>query len=105
MNEAASAPIQPIRLALPSARAALTARVKMLAGEHGLTVSAITTADAFPGLAEFLEAHITAGRTAGLDWYPGTGALLGRPAEPPPNGPLDPVGRCRVLVSRSWQAG
>lgn len=66
MSDATITPIQPIR---PSTRAALTARVKMLAAEHGLTVSAVTTADAFPGLAEFLEAHIAEGRMAGLDWF------------------------------------
>lgn len=54
---------------LPSPRAALTARVKMLAAEHGLTVSAVTTADAFPGLAEHLEAHVAEGKMAGLDWF------------------------------------
>jgi epoxyqueuosine reductase len=66
MNEASPTPIQPM---LPSPRAALTARVKMLAAEHGLTVSAVTTADAFPGLAEHLEAHVAEGKMAGLDWF------------------------------------
>lgn len=60
---------QLIHLKPPSSRAALTARVKMLAAKHGLTVSAVTTADAFPGLAEYLEAHIDAGHTAGLNWF------------------------------------
>ncbi len=55
--------------ATTSPRTALTARVKMLAAEHGLTVSAVTTADVFPGLAEFLGAHIADGRMAGLDWF------------------------------------
>lgn len=69
MNDAVAAPLQLTRYVPPSPRAALAARVKMLAAEHGLTVSAVTTADAFPGLAEFLEAHIAEGRTAGLDWF------------------------------------
>jgi epoxyqueuosine reductase len=43
--------------------------VKRLAAEHGLSVSAVTTADAFPKLADFLAAHIAAGRVAGLDWF------------------------------------
>jgi epoxyqueuosine reductase len=66
MSNTTTAPIQFTPL---STRAALTARVKMLAAEHGLTVSAVTTADAFPGLAEHLEAHVAAGRMAGLDWF------------------------------------
>jgi epoxyqueuosine reductase len=69
MNEEMTFSLQPKRLASPSPRAALTARVKMLAAEHGLTVSAVTTADAFPGLAEFLETHIAQGRMTGLDWF------------------------------------
>lgn len=69
MNEDTTVLLQPKRLAPPSPRAALTARVKMLAVEHGLTVSAVTTADAFPGLAEYLESHIAQGRMAGLDWF------------------------------------
>jgi epoxyqueuosine reductase len=58
-----------VPMPMRSARAALTARVKLLAAEQGLTVSAVTSADAFPGLAERLEAHIAAGRVAGLDWF------------------------------------
>jgi epoxyqueuosine reductase len=41
----------------------------MLAVKHGLTVSAVTTADAFPGLAEYLEAHIASGHAEGMDWF------------------------------------
>ncbi len=47
----------------------MTAAVKRLAAECGLTVSAVTTADAFPDLADHLEQHIAAGRMAGLDWF------------------------------------
>ncbi len=52
-----------------SGRAAVTAGVKQLAATHGLTVSAVTTADAFPDLADHLEHHISAGWMAGLDWF------------------------------------
>lgn len=50
-------------------RRALTARIKRLAAEHGLAIAAVTTAEAFPELAEYLEEHIRAGRMVGLDWY------------------------------------
>ncbi len=53
----------------PSSRATLTARVKRLAAEHGLSVSAVTSAADFPELAPLLEKHIAAGRVAGLDWF------------------------------------
>lgn len=52
-----------------SQRSALTRRIKGLAAEHGLSVSAVTSADAFPELAEHLERHIAAGHMAGLDWF------------------------------------
>ncbi len=47
----------------------MTAAVKRIAAECGLTVSAVTTADAFPDLAGHLEQHIAAGRMTGLDWF------------------------------------
>lgn len=50
-------------------RQTLTRRVKALAASHGLSVSAVTTTDAFPEVAEHLERHIAAGRIAGLDWF------------------------------------
>lgn len=53
----------------PSARAQLTARVKMLAARHGLTVSAVTSAAPFPELADHLDRHIDAGHLDGLDWF------------------------------------
>jgi len=43
--------------------------VKWLAAEHGLSVSAVTSAEGFPGLAGALDDHIQAGRMAGLDWF------------------------------------
>lgn len=61
--------VLPLHPATQSPRARLTAEVKRLAADHGLTVSAVTTADAFPGLAGYLEQHIAAGRMAGLDWF------------------------------------
>lgn len=64
------AAIQPLSLlAAPTARQRLTARVKRLAAEHGLSVSAITTADAFPELEPILLRHIAAGHVRGLDWF------------------------------------
>ncbi len=44
-------------------------RVRELAAAVGLSVAHVTTADPFDGLAEKLEAHILAGRIAGLDWF------------------------------------
>ena len=68
--ETATAPSIVTSPGLPvTGRMALTSAVKRLAMEHGLSVSAVTTADAFPELAEHLEGHISAGRTAGLDWF------------------------------------
>jgi epoxyqueuosine reductase len=64
-----AATVLPLHPSTQSPRARLTASVKRLAAEHGLTVSAVTTPDAFPGLAEHLERHIAAGRMAGLDWF------------------------------------
>jgi epoxyqueuosine reductase len=53
----------------PTARARLTAEVKRLAAAHGLTIARVTTAEAFPELADFLERHVAAGRMVGLDWF------------------------------------
>ena len=53
----------------PSARDRLTAVVKRLAAEHGLTVAAVTTAEVFAGLEATLLDHIAAGHVAGLDWF------------------------------------
>lgn len=50
-------------------RQTLTQRVKRLARAHGLTVAAVTSADAFPGLEEHLVDHIAAGRVDGMDWF------------------------------------
>lgn len=58
-----------IQITPPDPRAALTARVKLIAAECGLAVSAITSAEPFEGLAERIATHIDAGHLAGLDWY------------------------------------
>src|SRR5215204_306108 len=57
------------RISLRSNLAKLTARVKRLAAEHGLSVSSVTTAESFPALAERLVDHIARGRMDGLDWF------------------------------------
>lgn len=62
-------PLMQVQSRQESQRSALTRRTKHLAAEHGLTVSAITTADAFPELAEYLDRHVAQGRMAGLDWF------------------------------------
>jgi epoxyqueuosine reductase len=53
----------------PTARLHLTQRVKRLAGEHGLSVSAVTSAASFPELFPILRDRIDAGHMAGLDWF------------------------------------
>ncbi len=50
-------------------RQTLTRQVKGLARAHGLTVAAVTSADAFPGLEEHLVEHIAAGRVDGMGWF------------------------------------
>ena len=53
----------------PSPRRHLTATVKRLAAENGLTIASVTSAEPFDGLAEALERHIAAGHIDGLDWF------------------------------------
>ncbi|MDQ3442882.1 MAG: DUF1730 domain-containing protein, partial [Chloroflexota bacterium] len=69
MNSPDSLPLSLNPVPAPSARAQLTARVKMLAARHGLSVSAITSAEPFPDVAAHLDWHIEAGHVAGLDWF------------------------------------
>src|SRR5215217_268771 len=52
-----------------TARQRLTNRVKSLARAHGLSVSAVTSAEAFPELFAILRDRIDAGHMAGLDWF------------------------------------
>lgn len=60
----------PIHLQLPpTSRARLTTTVKRLALACGLQISGITSADAFPGLADLLVDRVRAGHLAGLDWF------------------------------------
>jgi epoxyqueuosine reductase len=64
---------QPLTLSpLPtpeSAREQLTARIKLLARSHGLRVTAVTTAEPFPAVADHLDQHIDAGHVAGMNWF------------------------------------
>ncbi|HEV2067402.1 MAG TPA: tRNA epoxyqueuosine(34) reductase QueG [Thermomicrobiales bacterium] len=64
-------PLEPlIPLSKPtSAREQLTARIKLLARHHGLSVTAVTSADPFTEVAEHLDRHIDAGHMAGMDWF------------------------------------
>ena len=50
-------------------RQTLTQQVKRLARAYGLTVAAVTSAEAFPGLEEHLIDHIAAGHVEGMDWF------------------------------------
>ncbi len=67
MQPHATAPLALIPL--PTPRQRLTAMVKRLAGDHGLTLAAVTSAEPFDGLADTLERHIAAGHVDGLDWF------------------------------------
>ena len=53
----------------PTARQRLTDRVKSLALAHGLSVSAVTSAEAFPEVFSILRDRIDAGHLAGMDWF------------------------------------
>jgi epoxyqueuosine reductase len=53
----------------PTTRQQLTSRVKSLALAHGLSVSAVTSAEAFPEVFTVLRDRIDAGHMAGLDWF------------------------------------
>jgi epoxyqueuosine reductase len=53
----------------PTARQRLTSRVKSLAHAHGLSVSAVTSAEAFPEVFSILRDRIAAGHMAGMDWF------------------------------------
>jgi len=56
-------------LAPATPRQHLTRRVKALALEHGLSVSAVTSAAAFRELLPVLRDRIAAGHLAGMDWF------------------------------------
>jgi epoxyqueuosine reductase len=53
----------------PTARQRLTSRVKSLALAQGLSVSAVTSAEAFPEVFTILRDRIEAGHLAGMDWF------------------------------------
>ncbi len=69
METARTSPLALIPPPAPDPRQALTDRVKALAREHGLAVTAVTTADPFPDAARHLDQHIEQGHLAGLDWF------------------------------------
>jgi epoxyqueuosine reductase len=61
---------RPLTLETPlSQRQRLTRRVKALSFDHGLSVSAVTSATAFPEMLPVLLERIAAGHLAGLDWF------------------------------------
>jgi epoxyqueuosine reductase len=53
----------------PTARQQLTSRIKSLALAYGLSVSAVTSAEAFPEVFRILRDRIDAGHMAGMDWF------------------------------------
>jgi epoxyqueuosine reductase len=60
----------PLTLQPPlTARQRLTRQIKALALERGLTVSAVTSAEAFPELFPILRERIERGHLAGMDWF------------------------------------
>ncbi|MDF3042489.1 MAG: hypothetical protein K0Q71_5195 [Thermomicrobiales bacterium] len=60
----------PLALTPPATtRQRITRQIKRLALEHGLTVSAVTSADAFPEVFAVLRDRIAAGHLAGMDWF------------------------------------
>jgi epoxyqueuosine reductase len=56
-------------IAPPTPRQLLTAVVKRVAAEHGLTLARVTTADPFTTLVPILLDRIGAGRMDGFDWF------------------------------------
>ena len=70
MNAEALATTAPLSFIPPSTpRQRLARRIKDLALAHGLTVSAVTGADAFPEVFAILQERIAAGHMAGMDWF------------------------------------
>lgn len=66
----ASRPVTLIPTSQPAtAREQLTARIKLLARRHGLSVTAVTSAAPFTEVADHLDRHIDAGHMAGMDWF------------------------------------
>ena len=70
MNAATRGPATPLSvIPPPTPRQRLTDYVKRLAHKHGLTVSAVTSAEAFPDVFAILNDRIAAGHLAGMDWF------------------------------------
>ncbi len=70
MSTTAPTGANPLTLsAPPTSRQRLTRQIKRLALEHGLTVSAVTTAETFPDVFDILRDRIAAGHLAGMDWF------------------------------------
>ena len=70
MSSTIQAGTRPLTIQPPlTPRQQLTRRVKAMALEHGLTVSAVTSADPFPDLLPILLDRIAARHMAGLDWF------------------------------------
>src|SRR5688500_14423739 len=60
----------PLALTPPlTSRQRISRQIKRLALEHGLTVSSVTSADAFPQVFAVLRDRIEAGHLAGMDWF------------------------------------
>src|SRR5688500_15489671 len=60
----------PLALTPPlTSRQRISRQIKRLALEHGLTVSSVTSADAFPQVFAVLRDRIAAGHLAGMDWF------------------------------------
>ena len=67
---ASATPATPLTLLPPpTPRQHLTRQVKRLALEHGLTVSAVTSAESFPEVFAVLRDRIAAGHLTGMDWF------------------------------------
>jgi epoxyqueuosine reductase len=47
----------------------LADEIKAMAGDEGLALAAVTSAEPFPGLEELLNQRIAEGRLAGMDWF------------------------------------
>lgn len=91
----------PLRLQPPStSRARLTATVKRLALECGLRISGVTSADAFPGLADLLVERVRGGHLAGMDWFTEERARF---SADPHN--LHPTARSLIAVALTYWPG
>ena len=89
----------------PTARQRLTSRIKSLALAHGLSVSAVTSAEAFPEVFRVLRDRIDAGHLAGMDWFTTERAAAScDPKTLMDEYPVDPLRWRRLLEQRRRQA-